>query len=77
MNRGSKIIKVKKNEEGDITEVMLDDGNVCPLNQAILMAKEGNISGVNVGRSKNGGEFLRADPNGTTNDNLSSLPTFE
>ena len=77
MNKGSKIIKVKKNQDGDITDIMLEDGAVLPLSQAIMLAKDGNLEGVNVGRSKNGGEFLRADPNGMTADNLSSLPSFE
>jgi hypothetical protein len=31
---------------------------------------------VNVGRAKDGGEFLRSDPNRTENDNLDNLPTF-
>jgi hypothetical protein len=72
----AKITKVKKNPDGDITDVMLDDGNVYPIHEAISMAKNGRIEGVNVGRAKNGREFLRSDPNGVESDNLDNLPTM-
>lgn len=71
------IIKVRKNNDGDITDVMLENGNVYSINEAIMMARDGLIEGVNVGRAKNGREFLRSDPNGTEKDNLDNLPTFD
>lgn len=70
------IIKVRKNSDGDITDVMLDNGNVYSVNEAIIMAKDGLIEGVCVGRAKNGREYLRSNPNGTEKDNLDNLPTF-
>ena len=70
------IIKVRKNNEGDITDVMLENGNVYSINEAITMAKDGLIEGVNVSRAKNGREYLRSDPNGTVKDNLDNLPTL-
>ena len=70
------IIKVRKNNDGDITDVMLGNGNVFSIKEAITMARDGLIEGVNVGRAKNGREFLRSDPNGTEKDNLDNLPTF-
>lgn len=76
MNRNTKIIKVKKNDDGDIIEVMLENGDIYPLNHAIMMAKHGAIEGVNVSRGKDGGEYLRADPNGSISDNLDDLPRF-
>jgi len=76
MKDKAKIIKVKKNPDGDITDVMMENGNVYSIDDAIGMAKHGIIDGVNVGRAKNGREFLRSNPNGLTNDNLDSLPTF-
>jgi tRNA-dihydrouridine synthase len=72
----SEIIKVRKNAKGSITDIMLDNGNVFSISEAIMMAKDGLIEGVNVGRAKDGREFLRSDPNGTENDNLDNLPTF-
>lgn len=76
MNK-SKIIKIKKNEDGEITDVMLENGSILPINHAILMAKEGHIDGTIVMRGKNGGEFLRNDPNSSTIAAISDLPTFK
>ena len=73
-----KIIKVKKNEEGVVTEVMFESGEVCHLNHAILMAKQGAIEGFNVVRGKNGGEYLSADPNSSDSaDDLDDMPRFK
>ncbi|NMA33791.1 MAG: DUF3892 domain-containing protein [Clostridiaceae bacterium] len=72
----AEIVKVRKNSDGNITDVMLDNGNIYSLDEAIMMAKVGLIQGVNVARSKNGREYLRSDPNDDRDDNLDNLPTF-
>lgn len=77
MRDKAKIIKVRKNPQGDITDVMLENGNIYSVDEAISMAKHGIIEGVNVGRAKNGREFLRSNPNNLTNDNLDNIATFE
>lgn len=77
MSNSTSIIKVKKNSEGDITDVMLENGNVYSINEAITMARDGLIEGVNVSRAKSGREYLRSDPNGTEKDNLDNLPTMQ
>lgn len=76
MNDKTRIIKVKKNPDGDITDVMLENGNVFSINDAIMMAKDGIIEGVNVGHAKNGKEYLRSNPNNSKDDNLDNLPMF-
>ncbi len=76
-NTKTKIIKVRKNSEGDITDVMLENGNVYSIDEAILLVKDHIIDGVNVGKAKNGREYLRSNPNGDDSDNLDSLPTFQ
>lgn len=73
----NKIIKVKKNSDGDITDVMLENGEVHSVTEAISMAKNEMIDGVNVGKAKNGREFIRSNPNGKENDNLDELPNFD
>lgn len=75
-NDNFKIVKIKKDHDGMISEVMLEDGAVLPINHAILHAKEGRIDGVIVVRGKDGGEYLRTDPNSYPIDNLMDLPTF-
>lgn len=77
IKKNKKIIKIKKNEEGDITHVMLENGEVVALNHAILMAKDYKINGVGVVRGKNGGEFLVPDPDVMSADKLCELPTFK
>ncbi|MBC7958948.1 MAG: DUF3892 domain-containing protein [Vallitaleaceae bacterium] len=76
MAQGNRIAKVKKDGNGDITNVMLQDGSVYPLDEAIRLAAKGSIEGVNVGRSKNGTEYLRSNPDGDVSNNLDQLPTF-
>lgn len=71
-----KIVKIRKAHGGIITDVMLENGTVLPINQAILQAKEGRIDGAIVTRGQDGGEFLRTDPNSYPIDNLMDLPTF-
>lgn len=75
-NNKSKITKVKKNPDGDITDIMLENGNVYSVDEAITMAKDHLIEGVNVGKARNGREYLRGNPNGENSDNLDNLPTF-
>jgi len=75
-DKSTRIIKVKKNSDGDIIEVMFENGEVYPINEAIKMTKMGKIEGVNVGQAKNGRQFLRTNPNDDKSDNLDSLPTF-
>lgn len=75
-NNKTKIVKVKKNADGDITDIMVENGNIFSINDAIMMAKDGLFEGVNVGEAKNGREYLRANPNGNKEDNLDNLPNF-
>ncbi len=74
--KNSKIIKVKKDHEGKITDVLLENGEVLPLNHAIMMAREHIIEGVGVFKGKDGGEYLVADPDVMDVDNLKDLPRF-
>lgn len=76
MDGKTMITKVRKNPDGDITDVMLTDGNIYSVDQAIILARDGVIEGINVGRAKNGREYLRSNPNGDTGDNLDNLPQF-
>ena len=76
-NDNAKIVKVKKSKDGMITEVMLENGIILPINHAIMHAKEGRIDGAIAIRGKDGGEYLRTDPNNYPIDNLKDLPTFK
>lgn len=76
MSDKGKIVKVKKNTDGDITDVMIDNGSVYSINEAITMVRDGALEGVNVAKARNGREFLRSNPNDNDGDNLDSMPTF-
>jgi hypothetical protein len=80
MSQTNKIIKVKKNSNGSITDIMFEDGSVVPINHAILMAKDGEIEGTTVIRGEDGGEFLRIDPydpNDPYTKDFSNFPIFK
>lgn len=77
MSDSFKIVKVKTDGDGRLSDVMLENGITIPLNHAILLAKDGKLDGVNVVRGKDGGEYLRAAQNEITGDNLSNLPRFK
>jgi len=68
-----RIRKVRKNEDGDIIAVMLENGQTMDIEQAIQQAEMGNIEGVNVGVAQNGRKFLRANPDGIKENNLDNL----
>lgn len=70
-----KIEAIKKNAEGDITDVMIS-GNVYSINDAIMLARDGKIEGVNVAKARSGREYLRGNPNGSEANNLDNLPAF-
>lgn len=72
----TKITNVRKDGYGKITDVMLNDGNSYSIEDAIKMTKDDKIEGVNVGRAKNGVEFLRADPDGKEDNNLDNYPGY-
>jgi fructose-1-phosphate kinase PfkB-like protein len=72
----ARIIKVREDENKEITNVMLDDGRSITLNEAVEEAKTGKIEGVNVSQSKNGKIYLRSNPDQDAQNNLDNLPRF-
>ncbi len=76
MRLGSRITRVRRNDDGIITDVMFENGNTCSFNYAVLMAKQGVLEGYNVVRGKNGGEYLSADPNNPDVEDLDDIPRF-
>ncbi len=62
-------------ESGRVTGYKLSDESFADKNQAVQMAKQGQIAGVGVAHRKYS-EYLKAIPNGNENDNLGNLPSF-
>ena len=69
-----KVTKVKKNVNGDITDLMMDDGNVYSMDEAIIMAKHNIIEGVKIKQPDFGSEYLISDETGDYD--INKLPKF-
>ena len=61
-------------EGGRITGYQLSDNSIVEKQQAVTMAKQGQIAGVGIAHRGNT-EYLKSIPDGSENNNLSSLPT--
>lgn len=59
---------------GRITGYQLSDGTVMSKEECIQLAKQGGIAGVGVAH-RGSTEYLKSIPDGSQNNNLSSLPT--
>lgn len=71
-----RITNVRRNSSGIITDVKMNTGTEMSINEAISLAKDGEIESVIVGKTRHGSETLRSSPNNTPDDNLDNLPTF-
>lgn len=59
---------------GRITGYKLSDGSTISKENAVAMAKAGDIEGVGIAHRK-GSEYLKSLPDGTENNNLGNLPS--
>ena len=71
------ITRVVKDNGGEITAYEFESGDIVSKEQAVLLAKQGNIGGVSISTSKRGEEFLRSLPDGDKTNNLDSLPIID
>lgn len=76
-NSNAHSITALMKKSGEIVGYELSNGERVSKEQGVQMAREGKISGVAVGVSKKGEEYLRSLPDQDENNNLSSLPTVE
>lgn len=61
---------------GRITGYQLSDGSTISKEEGVAMAKAGEIQGVGVAHRKDT-EYLKSLPDGTEDNNLSSLPSVK
>jgi len=76
-NSAHMISRVVKDSGGEITAYEFENGEIVSKEQAVLLAKQGNIGGVSISTSKRGEEFLRSLPDGDKTNNLDSLPIID
>ncbi|WP_407925696.1 DUF3892 domain-containing protein [Chengkuizengella marina] len=77
-NQGNRveIVAVRKNGDGDLTEFKTSDGRTLGYQQALQEVQNGNISGVNAFKGRDGETYLRGDADGDPSNNLDQLPIF-
>jgi len=73
-NANAKRIVGLVREGGRITGYQLSDNTVVEKQQAINMAKQGQIAGVGIAH-RGDAEYLKSIPDGSENNNLSNLPS--
>ena len=61
-------------EGGRITGYQLSDNSVVEKQQAVNMAKQGQIAGVGIAH-RGDAEYLKSIPDGSENNNLGNLPS--
>ena len=61
-------------EGGRITGYQLSDNSIVEKQQAVNMAKQGQISGVGIAH-RGDTEYLKSIPDGSENNNLGNLPS--
>jgi hypothetical protein len=70
------IVKVRKNSKGEITDVMLNNGKVCSIDEAIEMSKNGQIEDIIVKEGSEGRQYYRNNPTSLGDDNFNHIPEF-
>ena len=73
-NTNAKRIVGLVKEGGKITGYQLSDHSIAQKQQAVNMAKQGQISGVGIAH-RGDTEYLKSIPDGSENNNLGSLPS--
>ena len=74
-NANAKRIVGLVKEGGRITGYQLSDNTVVENQQAVDMAKQGQIAGVGIAH-RGDTEYLKSNPDGSENNNLSNLPSI-
>lgn len=74
-NSNAKHIVGLVKEGGRITGYQLSDNSIVEKQQAVNMAKQGQIAGVGISH-RGDTEYLKSIPNGSENNNLGNLPSI-
>lgn len=76
MNSKSLIVKVRKNSSGNITGVMLNTGEIYPIDDAVSMSKKGLIEDIVVKKNNGKFEYFRNNSTNHGDDSFNNLPQF-
>lgn len=69
-----KVTDARQDRDGNISHVKLEGNqNFTPVEKAIEMAKRGGLENAHAVRKKDGGEYLRTNPDGKAGNNLDEM----
>ncbi len=71
-----KIVKVRKNQDGDITNIMTNTGEVMTATQAVASARAGQLDSTVVKKNRNGVDVISSTPRTSPDQILDNLPSF-
>lgn len=71
------IVEIIKNQKGEITAYKLENGEKILKEEAISLAKQGVIKGIEISSSKDEQEDIVILPDGDGNNNLGNLPMIK
>ncbi|WP_097027278.1 DUF3892 domain-containing protein [Clostridium peptidivorans] len=71
-----KVVKIRRNNNGDITNVLTDDNIERSLTEAVALAKRGKLDSIIVEKKQNGVNTIASSPKATEENNLNNLPIF-
>lgn len=71
-----KVVAVRKDNNGTITEYKLDNGKVVGQSEAVNLVESGKLEGCNISIARNGEKSIRSKPDDTMENNLDNLPIF-
>ena len=74
VNSNAKRIVALIKEDGRVTGYQLSDNSIVEKQQAVDLAKQGQIAGVGVAH-RGDTEYLKSIPDGSENNNLGNLPS--
>ncbi|KOO50773.1 DUF3892 domain-containing protein [Priestia koreensis] len=69
-------VAVRKNSDGDLDEFQTASGQILSYQDALQLVQAGNVENVSAFKGKDGGTYIRSNPDGDKSNNLDSLPTF-
>ncbi|NMO94705.1 DUF3892 domain-containing protein [Paenibacillus lemnae] len=75
-NPQAEVVGVRKNGDGDIVQLKLDNGQVVDYKTAQQMVQNQEIKNLNVFRGRDHDLHLRSNADGDPSNNLDNLPGF-
>lgn len=70
------VVKIRRNPDGEITDVMLHNGEVYPIDEALRMSEDGLVEKIIVRQGENGREYYRDNPTSIGDDSFEHIPEF-